>query len=54
MRTAGSVEEISERSQLERDRAAAYFESLSTEELREERELERVLCTTPGPNVSLE
>jgi hypothetical protein len=37
-------------SQLERD-TAAYFERMTEEETRKERELEDALCDAPGPNV---
>jgi hypothetical protein len=42
-----------EQSQLERD-TAAYYESLSAEELRDERELERILGNTPRPEPDAE
>jgi hypothetical protein len=37
-------------SQLERD-TAAWYENLSEEELRDERELEKAICSVPAPNV---
>jgi len=37
-------------SQLERD-TAAYFENMSEEEAREDRELEAALCNSPTPDV---
>ncbi len=39
-----------ELSQLDRD-TAAYFENMSEEEDREERELEAALCNSPKPEV---
>jgi hypothetical protein len=39
-----------ERSRLDRD-TAAYFENMTEEEAREERELEILLCDSPKPDV---